>query len=96
MKTTTVAATSIAAFHDHKANGFAGQHGIILAVMRPGKLYSRRQISQMTKLETSTVSARVNEMLETGLLEVCGTLKCPHSGRHVEAVKRVAVQMELM
>lgn len=87
--------TSIAAFHGHKANGFAGQHGIILAVMRPGKLYSRRQIAKASKLETSTVAGRVNELLESGQLEVCGRVCCPLSGRHVEAVKLVTVQMEI-
>lgn len=92
---TAVKDTSIAAFHGHKANGFAGQHGIILAVMRPGKLYSRRQIAKASKLETSTVSGRVNELLESGQLEVCGTIYCPLSGRKVEAVKLVTVQMEI-
>lgn len=90
-----VATTSIASYHDHKANRFAGQHGIILAVMRPGKLYSRRQIAKSSRLETSTVSARVNEMLASGQLEVCGTLKCPITGVKVEAVKLVAAQMEI-
>ena len=92
---TAVTSTSIDSFHAHKANAFAGQHGIVLAVMRVGQMYSRRQIAKLSKLETSTVSARVNELLECGQLEVCGTLKCPHSGRHVEAVKRVAAQMEI-
>jgi hypothetical protein len=78
---TAVSKSSIDAYHGHKANGFAGQHGIILAVMRPGKLYSRRQIAKASKLETSTVAGRVNEILESGQLEVCGTIYCPLSGR---------------
>ena len=92
---TAVTPSSIAAYYDHKANRFAGQHGIILAVMRPGKLYSRRQIAKATRLETSTVAGRVNELLESGQLEVCGRVCCPLSGRQVEAVKLVAAQMEI-
>lgn len=90
-----VTSTSRQAYHGHKANGFAGQHGIILAVMRPGKLYSRRQIAKASRLETSTVAGRVNEMLAAGQIEICGRLKCPVTGILVEAVKLVAEQMEL-
>ena len=91
----TVSTTSISAYRQHKGNNFAGQHGIILAVLHPGKLYSRRQIAKACKLETSTVSARVNELLEYGQLEVCGRMKCPVTGVTVEAVKLTAVQMEI-
>lgn len=92
---TAVTPSSIAAYHDHKANRFAGQHGIILAVIQPGKLYSRRQIAKACKLETSTVAARCNEMLASGQLEVCGTLRCPITSVRVEAIKLVVQQMEL-
>ena len=82
--------TSIESYHAHKRNGFAGQHGIILAVMRQGSLYSRRQIAKACALETGTVAARVNELLETGKLQVCGRVKCPVTGISVEGVRLVA------
>lgn len=90
-----VSTTSISAYRQHKANGYAGQHGIILAVMRPGMLYSRRQIATATRLETSTVAARINEMVVQGLIEVCGVLRDPVTNVTVQAVKLFVKQMEI-
>lgn len=93
---TNVAKTSIRSYDALKASGFTGQHASIVSRMERGAIYSRRQISKLTGLETSTVAGRVNELIEDGQIIVCGTIRCPHSGRHVEAVKLVDAQMELM
>ena len=93
---TNVAKTSIRNYDALKASGFNGQHAAIVSRMERGVIYSRRQISKLTGLETSTVAGRVNELVEDGQIIVCGNIKCPHSGRTVEAVKLVDVQMELM
>lgn len=57
----------------------------IIKVMEPYKVYTRRQLAKLTKLETSTVSARVNGMLDT-FIEVVGHIKDPITNRLVEAL----------
>ena len=93
---TNVTKTSIRSYVALKASGFVGQHAAVISRMEPGAIYSRRQISKLTGLEISTVAGRVNELIEEGQIIVCGNIKCPFSGRLVEAVKLLDAQMELM
>lgn len=90
-----IASTSLAVFDALKGAGFAAMQALILAKMKDGQLYSRRQLSQMTKMETSSVSGRVNELIESGEIVVCGKMTCPVTGRTVEAIKRADKQAEL-
>ena len=83
------------AYHPHNQSGFAGQHAAILNVMRAGKRYTRRQIALMAQIETSTLSARMNELLASGACTVAGTLRCPLTGVNVQAVTKAGVQLEL-
>ena len=92
---TNVTQTSIASYDALRTSGFKGQHATILNRMQPGKPYSRRQIAMQTGLETSAVAGRVNELLEAGALVVCGTLRCPITGRTVEVVRIAEQQMEM-
>lgn len=86
--------TSIDSYHAHKGNNYNGQFQTILAAMKPGQVYSRREIAMLTRMETSTVAARINALLSPldGRVEVCGRIKCPHTGVNVEAV-RLTVRM---
>ena len=93
---TAVNLTSIKAYDALKASGFKGQHAAILSHMERGRLYSRRQIAQLTGLETSAVAGRVNELVSSGSLVACGAIKCPITGRQVEAVRLAEEQMELL
>ena len=93
---TAVTKTSVDSFHEFKAGNFNGQHAAILAQIQPGQSYSRRPLAMLTGFETSAVAARVNELIAQGQVEVQGTLKCVYTGRVVEAVKRVPVQMGLV
>lgn len=93
---TNVAKTSIRNYDALKRSGFMGQHAAIVSRMERGVIYSRRQLAKMTGLETSSVAGRVNELIEDGQLIICGNIKCPHTGRTVEAVKLIDAQMELM
>ena len=93
---TAVTSTSIDSYHQHRANRFAGQHAVILAYMRPGSIYSRRQLAGLTGFETSAVAGRCNELIENGQLEVCGHIRCAITGRTVEGVRLVGLQMELV
>lgn len=91
---TAVARSSLRSYDFLKASGFCGQHAAIVSHMQRGQLYSRRQLATLTGLETSSVAGRVNELLEQGQVVVCGTLVCPLSLRHVEAVKLADAQLE--
>ena len=95
MKTAVTSSTLHA--HDAMAGtGFAALQALILSRMKPGQLYSRRQLAQMTRLETSTVAGRCNELIKIGAIDVCGTICCPLTKRHVEALKRADEQLELL
>jgi len=91
---TNVSQTSLSAF-DAMAVGFASMQAEILGRMAPDQIYSRRQLAQLTKIETSSIAGRVNELIESGEIEVAGKFRCPVTGRMVEAVKRTAKQKAL-
>lgn len=93
---TAVTQTSVRSYHAMRDVGFKGQHQQILDIMVQGRIYSRRQIAAMLKMETSTCSARCNKLLEWELIEVCGHIHCPITGVKVEAVKLVGAQLELL
>lgn len=91
---TNVAHTSILAYDALKMGARSNQEFVILMAMEAGHTYSRRQISRLTKLETSAVAGRVNELMAEGLIVSAGTMKCPITGRTVEAVKLAEKQTE--
>jgi hypothetical protein len=73
----TVADTSIEAYKEHKAKGLVGKQAqAILDFMTPGVSYSRREISQKSGLELSSVCGRVNELLAIGMLVEGSKRKC--------------------
>ena len=93
---TSVSVTSIHQYHAMQMFGqIAPKQLLILHKMRPGRLYSRRELSKLTGLETSCVAGRVNELLEMQQLEVVGTLRCSITHRHVEAVRLRDVQGDI-
>lgn len=93
---TAVAHSSIRAYDSLVGAGFAALQAQILICMEPGRLYSRRQLAQLAKLETSTVAGRVNELIEIDAIVVCGIIKCPITMRHVEGLKLADKQLELL
>lgn len=93
---TNVASTSIRSYDAVKASGFLGQHAAIVARMERGKVYSRRQVANLTGLETSAVAGRVNELIADGQIVTAGTMRCVITGRTVEAIKLADKQMELL
>jgi hypothetical protein len=93
---TSVTSTSIKSYDALKASGFKGQHAAIVSHMERSQIYSRRQLAGLTGLETSAVAGRCNELIADGQLVVCGVIKCPITGRTVEAVKLADRQMELL
>ena len=93
---TNVSQTSIRSYDALKSSGFKGQHAAVVSHMEAGRIYSRRQIAKLTGLETSAVAGRCNELLEAGQIVVCGHIRCPITGRQVEAVKLAGAQLELL
>jgi len=93
---TAVTTSSIRSYDALKSSGFHGQHAAIVSRMKRGQIYSRRQLANLTGLETSAVAGRVNELVDDGQIIVCGHIKCPLTGRQVEAVKLADEQMEMM
>jgi len=93
---TSVSQSSLAAHDSMAVAGFAELQTRILTCMAPGKLYSRRELSKLTKLETATVSGRCHELLAIGAIEVCGVIRCPVTNRHVDGLKRADEQLELL
>jgi hypothetical protein len=89
---TLVSKTSLRTYDDLRAV-FNRSHTDILSVMTPGYTYSRREIASMLGMETSSMAARVHELLKLKQLEVNGVVTCTLSGREVKGVKLVeAVQ----
>jgi hypothetical protein len=84
---TNVAHTSIQSYDALKRGVMSNQHETIVHALVPGLIYTRRQIAGMTGLETSAVAGRVNELIADGVMVGDGVIKCPITGRTVEAVK---------
>jgi len=83
---THVRNTSLDAFFDLKQSPkLQAQQLKIVQVMRPEKIYTRRELAQLSGIETSTVSARVNSMIDT-VIEIVGTKKDATTGKTVEAL----------
>ncbi len=89
---TAVAETSILQYHSMRdSNELAPKQKLIMDGMWSRAVYSRRQLSRMTGLETSCVAGRCNELIEMGLLETAGLIKCPLTGKTVQGVRKVEV-----
>lgn len=91
---TAVTQTSVEAYH--ALTSTSKQCTAILNAMRAGVLYTRRQVASLCGLETSTSAARFNALIAAGQVKVCGRIKDPVSGISVEAVSKVASQLELV
>ena len=79
--------TSINAFRDLPQIKINRQEKKILRYVMSRIDTTRHEIARALKMETSTVSARVNNMLEWGVLDECEyNRKCRVSGRTVHVV----------
>lgn len=83
---TNVASTSLDAYFDlKKSTKLQEQQRKIISVMQPNVCYTRRDLAWLTGLETSTVSARINGMIDTHV-EIIGTVKDMQTGKTVQAL----------
>lgn len=75
----------------------AQQAQILKTMARFSGWVSRRQVARAANMETSTVAARVNAMVEAGILEQTesASYKCPITGTHVIGI-RVAQKLRMV
>jgi predicted HTH transcriptional regulator len=92
---TNVASTSLAAYDAIAGTLTAECHKKIVEAMQSGDFFTRKQIARILDMETSSVSGRVNELIELGVIEVSGQISCPISSRMVEAIKLAPQQKGL-
>lgn len=84
---TNVKESSLDAYFDvKKTSTLQDQQRKIISVMQPETIYTRRQLAMLSGIETSTVSARVNAMIDV-VIEVVGKTKDPITHKNVEALK---------
>lgn len=84
---TNVRESSLDAYFDVKQTStLQDQQRKIISVMQPETIYTRRQLAMLSGIETSTVSARVNSMIDV-VIEVVGKTKDPITHKNVEALK---------
>lgn len=94
---TNVAETSIACFHNFvEPTSSHGQRARILSVIRQGRDYSLSELSALTNIEKSTMSARVNELRADGQLVKAPRRKCSRTGITVIPSKLPSIQLELL
>jgi len=87
---TAIADTSIESFLDHRASGkLQAQQRLVMLSIHAGYRpdWSLREIGKVVKLDTSTVSARVNELIKLGYLERCERRKCSVTGKTIRGIR---------
>ena len=86
-----VAETSIACYHGLVQDKKGAQQAQILAAMSAGVTYSMQELAARTGLQTSTLSARLYELRESGSVEHADKRRCSISGVTIEP-HRLVVQ----
>lgn len=84
---------SLDAYHGHIAGGreLTQCDQVEAEIIRHGTC-TRRMIAQSLGIETSTISARVNKLIEQGRVIECGMHPCPITGRRVNWIKPIPEQ----
>jgi len=92
---TNVTDSSLASYDNLKAHIMGECQRKIISVMQPGQVYTRKQISRLTDMETSSVAGRINELLDAEVVQVIGSIRCPISNKLVEALQLTPDQKAL-
>lgn len=83
---TNVSPHSVDTFHQI-AHIIGDQEERVLAVMKPNRVYSRRQLGRMARIENSAAARCVNGLVKSGRLIETGTIRCAITGRRVGGVQ---------
>lgn len=87
---TNVKETSLNAYDDLKGDDQLGKmQKRIIDVMKPNISYTRKELSRLSNMETSSVSGRVNELIGFGYIEVIGKQRCSITNKTVESLRKV-------
>jgi DNA-binding MarR family transcriptional regulator len=92
---TNVTSSSLAAYDSIQAHIKGESQRSIVEAMQPGMIYTRKQLARMLGMDTSSVSGRVFELIEMGVIEVFSQIECPISHRRVEGLKLAPTQKAL-
>jgi hypothetical protein len=88
----SVAETSVMAYKEHRAIGKVGSQAMyIFEIMEFNKGYSRREIVKITGLELSSVCGRINEMLQSGMIEELVPRKCNITGKTIKPIVKLSL-----
>lgn len=95
---TNMLTTSLEAYSELQSNGKGSrQCDLILSKLNHGQNYTLREIQQITGYEINVVSGRVNDLKKVGALEHTSFKRaCSVTGKTVQPVKLVAMQLELV
>lgn len=92
---TNVQATSLDAYDAIKSSPkLQAQQIKILAQMQHNRIYTRRELAALARMETSTASARINSLLDD-YIEVDGVKKDPLTGKNVQALRLKLAQVDM-
>lgn len=84
--------TSRISYKDILTNGKADtQKKHILKLLATGESLSRREIADVVRLETSSVSGRVNELIKQGLIKEDTMRKCLISKKLVKPISLASI-----
>lgn len=89
------AETSINCYHGIVQDKKGAQHALILAAMSAGVTYSMQELAARTGLQTSTLSARLFELRESGSVEHADKRRCSISGVTIEPHRLVVQRGQL-
>ena len=88
----SVAETSVMAYKEHRATGKVGSQAMyIFETLEFNKGYSRREIVEITGLELSSVCGRINEMLQSGMIEELVPRKCNVTGKTIKPIVKLSL-----
>jgi DNA-binding MarR family transcriptional regulator len=96
---TAVTEESIAAYRNHRASGkLSAQQRLVMLTIHAGYRpdWSLRELGKAINLETSTLSARVHELIALRYLERTDKRRCSVSGASVRPIRIRQSQLSLL
>lgn len=93
---TQVSETSRDAFNSIRREGkLQPMQKSILDALKDGRLYTRKQLRDITGMELSSVCGRVNSLLAAGLIDLHGEVRDEKTGKRQELIGLPKIQRDL-
>lgn len=93
---TNVASTSIENYHQCILPNKAAQELYVLSVMSLNRLYTGRELAEITDFVPGTISRILGDLRKDDLVVIEGRKICPLSGKSVFAHRKLAKQLVLV